>query len=67
MNNLTRMIGPNGKIITILPLTINRDRSTGNFYAYNGNSGRKYSIPELERQANEGDPSAQCMNRKPVG
>ena len=60
MNNLTRMIGPNGEIITILPLTINRDRNTGSFYAYDGNSGRRFSMPELEQMANEGDPSAQC-------
>ena len=59
-NNITRIIGPNGEIITILPISIKVDRRTGRFFARDENSGREYSIPELERLADTGDPSAQC-------
>ena len=58
--NITRMIGSNGEVITILPITISYDRSNGSYYAYDGSTGCKYSISELERLANDGDPSAQC-------
>ena len=58
--NITRMVTPNGEIITILPITIKIDRSTGNYFAFDENSGREYSIAELMRMANDGNPSAQC-------
>ena len=57
---MTRIVGPNGEIITILPITIKVDRHTGRFYAKDENSGREYSIAELEQMANTGDPSALC-------
>jgi len=60
MSNLTRMVGPNGEIITILPIEIRFDRNSGAYSACDGNSGRCYSISELEQLANTGDPSAQC-------
>ena len=59
-SNITRTVGPNGEIITILPISIKVDRQTSRFFARDENSGREYSIPELERMANAGDPSAQC-------
>ena len=60
MNIQNRMVGPNGEIIEILPITINRDRNSGKFFAIDERSGSKYSIHELEQMAKEGDPSAQC-------
>ena len=59
-SKLTRIVGPNGEIITILPITIKVDRYANRFYAKDENSGRDYSISELEQLANSGDPSAQC-------
>ena len=59
-NNLTRMVSQTGEIITILSISIRVDRREGRFYAKDENSGREYSIPELEKMADSGDPSAQC-------
>jgi len=59
-SNITRTVGPNGEIITILPIEIKFDRSTGGYYAVDENSGKEYSLLELERLADTGDPSAQC-------
>jgi len=60
MNSITRMVGSNGEIITILPISIKVDRHSSKFYAYDESSRLEYSIPELEQLANTGDPSAQC-------
>ena len=59
-SNITRIIGPNGEIITILPISIKIMRQSGRYYAIDENCGQEYSIPELEQLANTGDPSAQC-------
>ena len=60
MHNPTHITLPSGETITLLPLAVNRDSVSGNFYAYDGNSGRKIPISELEQMANDGEPSAQC-------
>ena len=57
---ITRTIGPNGEIITVLPITIKVDRSTNSYYAQEESTGRRIPIAELLQMANDGDPSAQC-------
>ena len=59
-NDVTVTVSPSGEIIRTLPVVILRDKQTGTVYAQDENNGYKYSIIELERIADDGDPAAQC-------
>ena len=59
-SNLTRIVAPNGEIITILPITIRIDRVTKEMFAFDENKRIEYSINEIRQMADSGDPSAQC-------
>ena len=59
-SNLTITINPQGEVIRTLPIMMRVDRQTGKLFARDENSGREYSISELEQMANSGDLAAQC-------
>ena len=58
--NLTRIIAPNGELITILPITNKIDNNTKEIFAFDENKQVSFTINELRQRAEAGDPSAQC-------
>ena len=59
-STITVTISESGEIIRIFPIVMKIDRHSGKLFGYDENSGREYSIAELEQIANTGDPAAQC-------